>query len=68
MLRAQQVTVVINSDNPGARFQIVAYENSDSAPRIIHTCSKQGDVVCWLVCNGYKWVEGSFEPQKWVKV
>jgi hypothetical protein len=62
------VTVILRDDvDISSRFQVVAYDSTgETAPRPIYTCRTQGDVVSWLVCNGYKWLQDS-RPQLWVK-
>ncbi len=65
-LTNQALTVILCPETPEAKFQIVVYGAGENAVPI-HTCRTRGDATSWLVCNGYKWVEGS-NPEKWLKI
>jgi hypothetical protein len=67
-LASESVSIVFNPDNPAARFQAVAYASSNGSPRVIHSCANQGTMTSWLVCNGYRWIEGTSDPQRWEKI
>jgi hypothetical protein len=63
------VTVTLNADDSNTRFQIVPYsaEQNGGTMAVVHATRIRGDATSWLVCNGYRWVEGS-QPEQWVKI
>jgi len=63
----QTVTVVKQENSPTARFQVVPYAANGANVPPIFTCRTQGEVVSWLSCHGYKWVNNT-HPQQWTKV
>jgi hypothetical protein len=60
----QTITLIKDDNNASARFQVVPQNPDGASP--IQTFSTQGEVISWLLRNGYKWVKDS-QPQVWTK-
>jgi len=65
--KTQTVTILKQDDAPASRFQVVIYGSGETPPHPLFTCATQGEVTCWLICNGYKWIQDTQTPQRWTR-